>query len=227
MQHRSTVSLFAVLLTVGWAVVAFAADASEERSAIEDPLKNEALAESLRRGGLVVYFRHARTEKDYADQVTADPDDGSTQRVLSEAGWHQAKKIGKAWRELGLPVGEVISSEYFRAWQTADLAFGRYRKDAALNFEPAEEFTEQQFAAMRERVRPMLSRKVEGDANRVIVGHDDPFEAATGIYPAPQGVAYVIRPLGGEGGPGEGFEILARVEAEQWAELAKGDAADE
>ncbi len=193
----------------------------QEPYAFEPKLRGAELVEALRRGGLVVYFRHAQTEKDYADQVTADVLDGSTQRVLSEAGWHQAKGIGRAWRELDLPVDEVITSEYFRAWQTADLAFGQYRKDAALNFEPAEDFTDEQFAAMRKRVQPMLVRKVEAGKNRVIVGHDDPFEAAVGIYPEPQGVAYVIRPLGRAGGPGVGFELLARVEAEQWAKLPK------
>jgi len=70
---------------------------------------------------------------------------------------HQAKSIGDAFRELRVPVGDVISSEYFRAWQTADLAFGRYTKNAALNFEPAEEYTDEQFAAMRRRVMPLAS----------------------------------------------------------------------
>ncbi|MEM6332172.1 MAG: histidine phosphatase family protein [Planctomycetota bacterium] len=179
------------------------------------------LVRQLRAGGLVVYFRHATTEKDYADQVTADPNDGSTQRVLSEHGWHQAKMIGAAWERLGLPVGDVISSQYFRAWQTADLAFGRYTKNPALNFEPAEEYTDQQFEAMRARVQPMLQAPVPVGTNRIIVGHDDPFEASTGIYPEPQGVAYVIRPLGEDGGPGIGFQLIARVEAESWSQLPK------
>jgi broad specificity phosphatase PhoE len=196
-----------------------------EGYAFEPRLEGAELVEALRRGGLVVFFRHAETEKDYADQVTADPLDGSTQRVLSEKGWHQAKGIGRAWRELGLPVGEVIASQYFRAWQTADLAFDQYRKDPALNFEPAAEYTEAQFEAMRERVRPMFAEEVAEGQNRIVVGHDDPFEAATGIYPEPQGVAYVIRPLGRDGGPGEGFELLARLRANEWALLPAAGAA--
>ena len=214
------------------AIIVGAADADPETGkngthVFEPKLEGAPLVEALRRGGLVVYFRHAETEKDYADQVTADPLDGSTQRVLSEKGWHQAKAIGRAWRKLDLPVGEVIASQYFRAWQTADLAFDRYRKDADLNFEPAEEFTDEQWAAMRQRVRPMLSATVATGANRIIVGHDDPFEAATGIYPEPQGVAYVIRPLDRDGGPGEGFELLARVEADGWARLSVSDESSE
>lgn len=90
-----------------------------------EQVENKELITKLQKGGYVIYFRHAQTEKDYADQVTADPNNGSTQRVLSEAGWKQAKGIGKAFKELKIPVGTVISSQYFRAWQTADLAFGK------------------------------------------------------------------------------------------------------
>ena len=40
-----------------------------------------------------------------------------------------------------VPVGDVIASDYFGAWQTADLAFGNCRKDPALNFEEAESYS--------------------------------------------------------------------------------------
>jgi phosphohistidine phosphatase SixA len=83
----------------------------------------------MQKGGLVLYFRHASTEKDYADQVKADVNEGSTQRVLSEKGWYEAVHIGKAVRFYNIPVGKVISSEYFRAWQAAWLAFGQYQKN--------------------------------------------------------------------------------------------------
>ena len=156
------------------------------------------LAEAIREGGRVLYVRHAQTERDYADQVTADPADCATQRVLSREGWAQAKAIGEGLRAVGARVGEVISSEYCRAWQTADLAFGTAREDAALNFEPAETYTDAQIAAMRDRVRPLITAPVPAGELRVIVGHDDPFEAVTGIYPEPQGVAYLLKVEGDE-----------------------------
>jgi hypothetical protein len=113
-------------------------------------------------------------------------------------------------------VGDVLSSEYCRAWQTADLAFGRYQKSADLNFEPAEDYSDLQIAAMRARMTPHLAGMPEEGVNTVLVGHDDPFEAATGIYPEPMGVAFVVRP-DDEGG----FRILANLEADEWAELAR------
>lgn len=50
----------------------------------------------------------------------------------------------------------------------------------------------------------------------MLVGHDDPFEAATGIYPEPMGVAFVLRP------DGDGrFTVLADIKAEEWSRLAR------
>lgn len=179
-------------------------------AAVSADLSPSDLVERMKSGGLVVYIRHAATEADYADQVTAKLGDCSTQRVLSESGWQDAKAIGRAFASLDIPVGEVLSSDYCRAWQTADLAFGQYQREAALNFEPAEEYTEAQFSAMRERVLPLLTTET---GNRVIVGHDDPFEAATGIYPEPQGVAYILAPRS------DGtVRVLGRIAPGEWPE---------
>ena len=87
-------------------------------------LPKDKLIQKMQNGGLVLYFRHASTEKDYADQINANVNDGSTQRVLSEKGWHEAVDIGRAIKYHKIPVSNVLTSEYFRAWQTAWLAFG-------------------------------------------------------------------------------------------------------
>jgi phosphohistidine phosphatase SixA len=165
----------------------------------------------MQKGGLVMYFRHASTEKDYADQVNANVNDGSTQRVLSEKGWHEAVHVGNAIRFYNIPVGRVISSEYFRAWQTAWLAFGEYEKNADLNFLPFADFTDEQMATMKKRVVPFLSTKPEKGKNTIIVAHDDPFEASTGIYPEPQGVCFILEPQGNRK-----FEILGQIAPGDW-----------
>jgi len=169
-----------------------------------------ALIAALQGGGHVIYIRHTATEADYADQISAVMGDCSSQRVLSEKGWQQARTIGKAVIDWQIPVGEVLSSQYCRAWQTADLAFGHYEQRPALNFEPAETYTEAQTATMRDNVLPLLV-SLPQTGNRVIVGHDDPFEAATGIYPEPQGVAYVLRP-DGKGG----LTVLGHIAPDAW-----------
>ena len=174
-------------------------------------LAKDELIKKMQSGGLVLYFRHASTEKDYADQVTADVNDGSTQRVLSEKGWKEAVHIGRAIKFHNIPVSQVLSSEYFRAWQTAWLAFEKYEKKSDFNFLPHEDFTQEQMAVMKKRLLPYLSEKHGKKGNLVIVAHDDPFEAATGIYPEPMGICYVVQPLGS----GK-FRILGFVSPEDW-----------
>ena len=171
------------------------------------------LVSALREGGHVIYIRHGSTESDYADQIDAVMGDCSTQRGLSEAGWHEARGIGAAFERLEIPVGAVVSSEYCRGWQSADLGFGTYEKSSDLNFEPAEEYTDAQIDTMRANVTPHLGRVPE-DGNTILVGHDDPFEAATGIYPEPMGVVFVIRPKGDDG-----FEVLGSITPADWSAL--------
>ena len=180
----------------------------------QDKFNGSELLNALQQGGYVIYFRHAQTEKDYADQVTADVNNCATQRVLSETGWQQARTIGAAFKENSIPVSEVISSQYCRAWKTADLAFSKYEKNPALNFLPFEDYTDEQVAQMKANVMPFLTAVPASGTNTVIVGHDDIFESATGIYPDPQGMAYVVKPDGNGS-----FEIIANMLPEEWSEL--------
>jgi len=196
-NYRAQRLLLAVTL------VALIAWPSPGRAEAKSPAE---LIEVMKKGGNVIFIRHATTEKDYADQINAEMGDCSTQRTLSEAGWKEAKAIGASFKNSEIPVDKVVSSQYCRAWQTADLAFGEYEQNADLNFEPAEEYTEEQTAAMKKRMTPHLSAKPKAGTNTVLVGHDDPFEAATGIYPEPMGVTYVVQP------DGDGkFKVLGRI----------------
>ncbi|MEO0887618.1 MAG: histidine phosphatase family protein, partial [Cyanobacteria bacterium J06648_10] len=153
---------------------------------------------------------------EHADQ--ADPnmslDDCETQRKLNDVGLQQSEDIGAAFAEKDIPVGQVIASEYCRAWQTADLAFGTHTKNAKLNFLPFEDYTDEQVEEMKANVTPLLTEAPAAGTNTVIVGHDDIFESATGIYPDPQGIAYVLTPDGSGG-----FTLQANLLPEEWAQL--------
>lgn len=83
------------------------------------------LVAALRRGGLVVYMRHAITDRSQLD--TGRLGDRAGQRNIDEAGRRQAIAVGRAIAALGIPVGEVLASAVFRAADTAVLAFGRDR----------------------------------------------------------------------------------------------------
>ena len=168
---------------------------------------------ALQKGGYILYMRHASTEKDYADQVTADVANCATQRTLSENGWNEAETIGSAVSLLGIPVGALYSSQYCRAWQTARIAFGTPTKMAEFNFAPVETMNAEQTAQVSAAVTPFLSATPAEGTNTVIVAHDDPFEAATGIYPEPQGVVYVLKP------DGESFTIVGSINPDEWVEV--------
>ena len=171
---------------------------------------------SLQQGGYVLYLRHTETKKDWADQASPNLDlnDCATQRQLSERGVSQAVQIGYAIETLGIPVKTVLSSDYCRAKDTAHQAFRRYTTDSRLNFLPCEECSDLQSATYALRVRPLLSTVPQAGSNTVLVGHDDPFEAATGIYPEPMGVTYIIQPLGS----GK-FEVKAFINPNNWQQL--------
>lgn len=198
-QSLRLCAVFLTLATLSWP-----SHAAENSNAA-------ALSKMLKSGGHVIYIRHTSTEKDYADQISAVMGNCATQRSLSEKGWKEAETIGAAFQLLDIPVGAVYSSEYCRAWQTARIAFGSSQKLADLNFEPAEEYSDVQVAKMAGRIKPMLATHPAAGTNTIIVGHDDPFEAATGIYPKPQGVAYILKPRGSET-----FEIVGHVRPGDW-----------
>ena len=163
--------------------------------------------------------------KDWGDQVSPELDlsDCSTQRRLSTEGKADAKAIGEGIKAAGIPVGDVISSDYCRAYNTADLAFGTYTKNSKLNFLPCVECTPEDYKEYAARVSPLMSATPEAGKNTFLVGHDDPFQGVTmpvvptnGIYPAPMGVAYVAKPMG----DGK-FELIAKILPNQWQELAQ------
>jgi len=92
-----------------------------------------ALVERLLRGGLVLYFRHERTELERTqDDRPLDIENCAKQRVLSPAGYVSAQNIGEALRLLGVPIGPVLSSPLCRSVDTAKAAFGRAVIDARL-----------------------------------------------------------------------------------------------
>jgi len=200
------------------ALTAQALSPGEQANAdFQDTLSGSTLLSALKDGGYVIYIRHATTNRDYADQ--ADPrmslEDCATQRQLSKAGIQEARDIGAAFTNKGIPIGEIITSEYCRAWQTAHLAFGRLdRKDSRLNFLPYEDYTDDLVALMKKNLTPLLAAAPARGTNTVIVGHDDVFESATGIYPDPMGIAYVAEP-DGRGS----FTLVANVLPSEWGKL--------
>lgn len=94
--------------------------------------------------------------------------DCSAEQNLSPEGREQAEALGARLREHGVIVDVVLSSEFCRARQTAELAFGDHESWSALNL--AEILPPAEAEWLMEDVRERLG-DFSGDGNLVMVSH--------------------------------------------------------
>lgn len=88
--------------------------------------------QSLREGGIAL-FRHAIAPGG-GDPAGMRLGDCATQRNLDATGRDQARRIGDTLRGAGIVVGAVLSSQWCRTMETAELAFpGRVLAEPAFN----------------------------------------------------------------------------------------------
>ena len=95
---------------------------------------------NLKNGGNLIFIRHAYAPGG-GDPDNFDLNDCSTQRNLSETGREQAKKIGKFFHENQIPIYKVMSSEWCRCKDTAQIAFKRFETKDFLNSFFSEKFS--------------------------------------------------------------------------------------
>jgi phosphohistidine phosphatase SixA len=170
----------------------------------------------LRQGGFVIFFRHVATDPATADRDRAGLGDCERQAILSDAGRADARAIGDAFRRLGIPVGEVRSSPWCRALDTARLAFGRAEPEPMLASIHGATDDAALRAGLIAALKAMLARPASPGSNTVLVGHGFNLAGAARV-PLAQGEAALFRP-DGRGG----FDLVAKVGARQWATLVQG-----
>jgi phosphohistidine phosphatase SixA len=157
-----------------------------------EELTGPALLAALRDGGFVIYFRHARTDFSRDDTDLSDLSNCATQRNLSSEGRDEARRIGEAIAALGIPVGEVLSSELCRTRETAELAFGQTTPMPDLtSFGTARSEAEEQERAAA--LRRLLATPPAPGTNTVLVGHLFNIQAAASIGLA-EGEAAIFSP---------------------------------
>jgi phosphohistidine phosphatase SixA len=174
--------------------------------------------EEIRRGGFVIFFRHAATDPATADRDRADLGDCERQGILSEAGRADARVIGEAFRALAIPVGEVRSSPWCRCLETARLAFGRAEADPLLASIHGATGDEALKARLVAALKALLARPPAPGTNMVIVGHGFNLAGAARV-PLAQGEAALFRPKGREG-----FELVGKVGPREWTALRRAGA---
>lgn len=183
-----------------------------EAQKAEEDAENREIIEKVQQGGYVIFLRHAKTDWSQKDIEPFDFTTCDGQRNLSAEGRLQAKNIGDAYRELDIPVNEVISSPFCRCTDTAQLAFGDYEIEKDLQHIPYSE-TDEAKARMEylwKRVEEMLSQVPPEGTNTVLVGHSPNLYPIIDIRSLPEGNTVIFKP-DGEGS----FELIGMIFPEQ------------
>jgi len=116
---------------------------------------DDTVAALLRRGGVVIAFRHALAPGTF-DPPGFRLDDCSTQRNLDDEGRAQARRIQQWFQARGLTPREVWSSPWCRCIDTATLAFGGARREPALGSPRGDGVSADAAAAAQRQMRQSL-----------------------------------------------------------------------
>ena len=93
---------------------------------------DQNILSSLKEGSKIIFIRHAYAPGN-GDPKNFKIDDCFTQRNLNKVGIEQSMIIGKFFREHNIKIDRVLSSEWCRCKDTANLAFKNFQTFKALN----------------------------------------------------------------------------------------------
>jgi broad specificity phosphatase PhoE len=184
--------------------------------AVPGPAAADDTEQALRAGGLVIVVRHGAT---FADQADTDPlnfENIAAQRNLNDKGKTLAKAFGDALRQGGIPVGEVYTSKYNRAYETAVIA-------GLKNIEKTADLTEGGLVVSPnennrriEAFHKMLGTAPKPGTNTILITHKPNIVDALGKdwFDVKEGEASLFRPENGS------YKLLARVQMDEWPRIA-------
>jgi phosphohistidine phosphatase SixA len=208
---RNSLGVFAGTMV---AVLLFSAGESHPQGqALQPLLEGQALIEALREGGLVILMRHMSTDSFVPEEGTHGDRSCANQRNLDERGRQEARGVGAAFKNLGIPVGAVLTSPYCRCVDTGKLAFG---KGAPLEDLAAfDEISGPEREAKGKLIRKLLNTAPTDGRNTIMITHTGTLLYSFGLETRPEGIAHIFRPA--EFG---NAIYLGRVTPEQWSAFA-------
>ena len=177
----------------------------------QQQLQGEALVKALRQGGYVIVMRHASSPREVPDKAAANPDNVKPERQLDQEGRASATAMGKALRDLKIPVGAVLSSPTYRALETIRYAqFGNPQTFPELgdNGQSMQGGTEAQATWLKQKVT-----EFPRGTNTLIVTHMPNMSRAfpQSTERLEDGEALVFGPTG----------VLARIKIQEWQGMLK------
>jgi phosphohistidine phosphatase SixA len=203
----------AILAAVMAPASAETAQTSQPTSTIGD---TKELALALRAGGHVILVRHGATVSNRADTDPFNLSDIAKQRNLNDKGKELAKAFGEAIRAAGVPVGEVYTSQFNRAYETAVLAGFKDIETTADLSEGGLVVTPDENNRRTKALRDMLAKAPDKGKNDILITHKPNIIDALGKdwFDVKEGEASIFKPEGGK------YRLLARVQMEDWPKIA-------
>ena len=154
--------------------------------------------EALDQPGAIAIMRHALAPGG-GDPAGFDVTDCATQRNLDDRGRAQARAIGAALRDRGIRFDRVLTSQWCRCRETAELLnLGPVTEEPALNSFFG---NRSRGPAQTEATRALLA---EGGDRLMLVTHQVNITALTGVFPA-SGEVVIFRDTDA------GIEVLGRI----------------
>ncbi|MFG3593445.1 histidine phosphatase family protein [Bradyrhizobium sp. RDI18] len=177
------------------------------------------LVASLKGGGYVIVFRHGATDDSQKDIYPFKFDDMSAQRQLSEKGRTLARELGAALAKLGIPIGEVYTSQLNRAVETGKLLSGKdvspvdALTDSGAGSASAMANPDGKNAKIGRAIRDLVNAPLKAGVNNVVVTHKTNVADAFGkeFGDIREGEALVYK----TGGSGPAV-LVARVQPGEW-----------
>ena len=155
---------------------------------------------ALVNGNHVALVRHGSAPPGYGDPPGFKIDDCATQRNMDERGRVQARAVGEAFRQHGVPVDKILSSPWCRCLETARLmALGPVESVMAV---ASSERSPERLVVLKQMVAEW-----RGPGTLVLVTHAFTVRALVGIMPE-QAETVVVRPK-----PGDqvGIDLVGRI----------------
>ena len=129
---------------------------------------NKNLMNQLADGGNLIFIRHAYAPGN-GDPSNFNLNDCFTQRNLNGDGRKQAKAIGEFFRKNKIRIDKVLSSEWCRCKETAEIAFKDFFTKSFLNsfYDPKHaKNKDKQIKALNDYIK-----KFESDKNLIFITH--------------------------------------------------------
>ena len=192
-----------------FSVLAFAVLISWPNAGTAQDAKGD-LADRLKAGGLVIYFRHGVTRPDEDSISRIDGCEG--ERNLTDAGREAMRAVKEAFDIIGAEISEVLSSPLCRVSESALIAFRKPEINELLASRGGDDFDDRRV----QEILRLLSTPPKPATIRIVMAHNVNILMALGIRLV-EGEAAILEPRAdGRGEP----TLIAQVRQEEWSEIA-------